>query len=462
MNRLIRKRISRRTVLRGAGAALALPYLEAMTPIANAGLAKPPLRTAFLYMPNGVRADKWQPAGGPGDNSLELSPMMESLAPVKDRVIALSNRWNEAASHGNDGHYPRVAGWLCGTQITKTAGRDLNCGGVSVDQLIAKHFGSKTALPSLELGTQSIRSGVDGTTGYARVYANHISWSSPTTPVAVEIVPQLAFDRLFRTRKSAPVVSGLNPKHASIQEQLSRDEPSVLDLVMEDAKRLSKTVSGDDRQKISQYLDSVRSIEQRLAHIPSEDEIWTNPTDTQFDVDRPGPGIPKDYPEHVRMMLDLITLAFWTDSIRVASFMFNTAISNRNFSFLEGVTSAHHETSHHQNKPEKLEQYQRIGTWHVEQVSGLLQRMAALPEGETSLLDNTLVMFGSSLRDGNAHQPFDLPIIVAGGQSSGIRGGRHIRTEHREPLCDLYLSMLHRVGIEASRFADSNKPLSLT
>lgn len=462
MQRLIRKRISRRTVLRGAGAALALPWLEAMTPIADAGLSTPPLRTAFLYMPNGVCADKWQPSGGAGDHALELSPMLEPFAPVQDRVIALSNRWNEAASHGNDGHYPRVAGWLCGTQITKTAGRDLNCGGVSVDQIIAKHEGLRTALPSIELGTQAIRTGVDGTTGYARVYANHISWSSPTTPVAVEIVPQLAFDRLFRTKKSAPVVSGLNPKHQSIYDQLNSDESSVLDLVMDDAKSLSKIVSGTDRHKIGEYLESVRSIERRISHIPNEDEIWTNPTDTQFDVDRPGPGIPEHYADHVRMMLDLITLAFWTDSTRVASFMFNTAISNRNFSFLDGVTAAHHETSHHQNKEDKLKQYQLIGTWHVEQVSGLLQRMAALSEGESSLLDNTMVMFGSSLRDGNAHQPFDLPIIVAGGQSSGVRGGRHLRAEQRAPLCDLYVTMLRRHGLDVDRFADSNGPLSLT
>lgn len=459
MNRLIRKRISRRTLLRGTGAALALPLLEAMTPIASAGLKEPPKRTAFLYMPNGVRADKWQPPGGAGDHPLELSPMLASLAPIQDRVIALSNRWNEAASHGNDGHYPRVAGWLCGTQITKTAGRDLNSGNTSVDQVLARHFRTKTKLPSLELGTQPVRSGVDGTTGYARVYANHISWSSPTTPVAVEIVPQLAFDRLFRTTSTAPVVSGLNPRHSAVMEHLRRDDVSVLDLVMDDAKSLRKTVSSSDRRKIGEYLESVWSIEQRITNVPDLDERWENPTTAQFDVDRPGPGIPKEYAEHAKLMLDLITLAFWTDSTRVASFMFNTAISSRNFSFLDGVNGAHHEMSHHQNDEAKLKQYERIGTWHVEQVSGLLQRMANLSEGESTLLDNTLVMFGSSLRDGNAHQPFDLPILLAGG---GVRGGRHLRSEQRAPLCDLYVTMLNRVGVDAKRFADSNGALAIS
>lgn len=459
MNRLIRKRIARRTLLRGAGAALALPWLEAMTPLAEAARDTPPKRTAFLYMPNGVRADKWQPSGGAGDHPLELSPMLEPLAPVRDRVIALSNRWNEAASHGNDGHYPRVAGWLCGTQITKTAGRDLNSGNTSVDQVIAKRIGTKTKLPSLELGTQPIRTGVDGTTGYARVYANHISWSSPTTPVAVEIVPQLAFDRLFRTTRATPVVSGLNPKHASVVEHLRRDDASVLDLVMDDAHALRKTVSVADRHKLGEYLESVRSIERRITAIPDLDERWQNPHESDFDIDRPGPGIPEHYADHARMMLDLITLAFWTDSTRVASFMFNTAISQRNFSFLDGVSSAHHEVSHHQNDESKLAQYERIGTWHVEQVSGLLQRMAALSEGESTLLDNTMVMFGSSLRDGNAHQPFDLPIVVAGDE---IRGGRHIRAAQRAPLCDLYVTMLRRHGIQVNRFADSNGPLDLS
>ncbi|QGJ68535.1 Transcriptional initiation protein Tat [Planctomycetales bacterium 10988] len=448
--------ISRRTLLQGAGVSLALPWLEVMAPrsLAATRLSEPPVRMAFLFMPNGVRPGKWLPEKqGPLTN---LSPMLQPLQPVKEDIVVLSNLWNQKTL-GPDGHYRKVAAWLTGTQITKTMGKDLNANGVSVDQLVAQKLGHLTPLASMELGTQPVRTGVDTIVGYTRVYGGYVSWSSPTTPVPKEIIPQLAFDRLFKMGQTNSGLSGWDPNLPQVQKSLARDDAKLLDLVLEDASRLKKRISMNDRRKMDEYLEAVRSIEQRIEHQMKPLPRWINEGD--LGIPRPANGIPRDYAEHVQLMLDIILLAFWTDTTRVSSFMFGNAVSGQNFSFLDGVSSGHHQVSHHRNEEDKMAQYEKIGTWHVQQYSNLLQRMKSLKEGDSTLLDNSMVLFGSALNDGNRHQPQDLPLVLGGSGGKTIQTGRHLASEKNTPLCNLYVSMLHRMGLNVEQFGDSTGPL---
>lgn len=446
-------RISRRTVLRGATASLALPLLEAMIPHAraNQSLEKPPVRSAFLFMPNGVRPDHWTPPGH--GEEYELTPMLKSLANVKDDYLLLENLWNKNTV-GRNGHWPKVPAFLSGGYVVRTSGRDMDTGGTSVDQLMADEIGNRTPLPSLELGVDEAYTGVDNIGGgFTRIYGSHIAWRDPHTPVPKEIIPQLAFDRLFRGSRGTPVVSGFTTQHPAVAKSLARDDLSVLDTVLEDAKSLKRKVGTNDRTKLDEYLESVRSVERRLENTLKPQKRWIN--EGRLDVPRPGPGIPETHKEHVRLMLDILILAFWTDSTRIATFMFGNAQTGRNFSFLTGVSGSFHSISHHRNKPDKLTQYETIGTWHIEQFAYFLERMKSLDEAGTSLLDNSMVFFGSTLKDGNRHDPHDLPLILAGRGGGSVRPGRRIRYKRDTPLCNLYLSMLERMGIQRDRFGDS-------
>lgn len=457
MNVLLNKPISRRTMLRGAGAALALPWLDAMAGRARASesLPKPPLRSAFLFMPNGVRPEHWTP---PGDGEQwELTPMLRPLAKVKDDILLLENLWNKNTV-GRNGHWPKVPAFLSGGFVVRTSGRDMDTGGTSVDQMLAHKIGNRTPLPSFELGVDEAYTGVDNIGGgFTRIYGSHIAWRDPHTPVPKEIIPRLAFDRLFRTGPAAPPVSGFTTRQPAVTKSLARDDTSVLDLVREDAKSLQRRVGANDRGKIDEYLESVRSVERRIENALKPQKRWIN--DGRFDVPRPGPGVPETHEEHVRLMLEILVLSFWTDSTRIATFMFGNAQTGRNFSFLDGVRGSFHGISHHRNDPDKLAQYEKIGTWHMEQVAYVLERMKDLEEAGTPLLDNCQILFGSTLRDGNKHDPHNLPLILAGRGCGTIRPGRRLRFETDTPLCNLYVSMLHRAGIEADSFGDSTAPL---
>lgn len=442
--------ISRRTVLRGAGVALALPWLEAMS-VASTKLEKPPTRTAFIFMPNGVVPNHWTPEGD--DESFELTPMLRPLANVKNEITLLENLWHEQTT-GRNGHWPKVPAWLSGGYVVRSTGQRLDTGGQSIDQVLATKMGQRTPLPSLELGIDAPRTGVDGIGGgFARIYGSYISWRDPHSPVAREIIPQLAFDRLFRTR-SAPVLSGIDPNHPTIQKSLLRDDASVLDLAMESAKSLQRKVGSADRSKIDEYLESVRSVERRISASLKPQKRWLN--DKKLPIDRPAAGIPDDHKEHVRLMMDVLLLAFWTDTTRISTLMLGDAQTNRNFSFLDGVRGNFHKLSHHRNDPSVRDQYERIGTWHVEQLAYLLERMQSLDEGGTSLLDNSMLMFGSSLKDGNEHNNHDLPILLAGRAGGAIRSGRRIRAEADTPLCNLYVTMAQKMGINLDAFGDSD------
>ena len=445
--------ISRRTLLQGAGAALGLPLLEAMGAPFQA--QPKPVRMAFLYMANGVHPNAWTPKEVGKD--FQLTPVLEPLAKVREDLLVLTELWN-AATNSGDGHYVKTGGWLTGTTITKTTGSDLRSGGVSMDQLAAQKVGNLTPLPSLELGIEPVTTGVDTNVGYTRLYGSHISWSTPTTPVAKEINPKLAFDRLFR-RGAA--------------KKSSEEDKSVLDLVLEDSKGLSAKVGTADRRKLDEYFESVRAVERRIEFdAKRRKEELEGDGESRKAVDALGGRLADAYKDpaklrergvdhtgHVRLMLDLMVLAFQTDTTRIATFMFANAVSGKNFSFLEGVSGGHHQISHHENNPAKMEEYKKIGIWHLAQYAYMLEKMKAIREGEGTLLDNSMIVFGAGIRDGNAHSPVNLPIVLAGKAGGTLATGRHLVFEKKTPLCNLYRSMLKRMGCPVDSFGDSTGEL---
>ena len=449
--------IPRRTLLRGAGAALALPWLGAMNPAFGGyrepagSLAAPPLRTAFLFKPNGMKPERWDPPGE--GEEYEMTHLLEPLAAVKGEFSLLKNLWHEQAV-GRNGHWPKIPAWLTGGFVVRTSGSDLDVGGVSADQVIADAVGHKTQLPSLELGADAAYSGVDNVGGgFTRIYGSHIAWRDRHTPVPKEIVPRLAFDRLFRTAPQAPPVSGFNAHQPAVAQSLAGDDASVLDLVLDDAKDLRRRVGAEDKVKIDEYLASVRSVETRIENALKPQKRWINAG--RFDVPRPGPGIPEDFTEHTRLMLDVLVLAFWTDTTRTATYMFGNAQTGRNFSFLDGVSGSYHGISHHRNEEDRVEKYVKINRWHTEQWAYVLGRMAELKEADGTLLDHSQVLLGSSLKDGNAHQEHDLPLILAGRGNGAYAPGRRVTFAEDTPLCNVLLRMLREAGVERETFGDS-------
>jgi len=432
--------LSRRTLLRGAGVGLGLPWLEAMA--ATGPAAKPPVRMAALYMPNGVNVSEWVPKGEGRD--FELSPSLEPLRSLKDRVVVLSNLWNQNAKAG-DGHYVKEASILTCATIKKTPGADIG-NAVSVDQLAAQSCAHQTPLPSLELGVTPVAIGVDAVVGYTRVYGSHIAWSNATTPLAREINPRSVFERLFRA------ASGQSSNSAKMDTLL-------LDRVLGDANRLRANVGAADRIRIDEYMSLMRSLEQRVQRASAGTQRTWKPR-AAMDAKSAPPERPADHAEHVRLMMDMIATAFQTDTTRVSTFMFGNAVSNVSFRFLEGVSAGHHDVSHHSKEADKLRQYGLITKWHVEQYAYLLRRLSEMKEGESTVLDNSMVVFASALSDGNSHNPHKLPIVVGGLGGGRIDSGRHLVYTEDSPLANLYVSMLDAFGAPVERFADSTGPLA--
>jgi hypothetical protein len=427
--------LTRRTLLRGAGAAIGLPWMEAMA--APKGVDKPPVRMAAMYMPNGVREDMWTPEGEKRD--FRLSPTLTPLADLQDQLLVLSNLWNPG-SVGGDGHYVKISGWLTCTTVTKTLGVDVSCNGISMDQLAVQKAGRQTPIASLELGIAPVTTGVDKNVGYTRVYGSHIAWASPTSPLARELNPQLAFERLFRAGNG--------------QGDGTKDDLLLLDRVLNDARQLRQKLGSGDRQRLDEYLSVVRSLEDRLERAASpEQSKWK--ARTKLDATARPTANPKDYAEHVRLMFDIIALAFQSDSTRVATFLFGNEVSNQNFAFVEGVSGAHHSLSHHEKKPENLRQYQLINRWHIEQYAYLLRKLRDMKEGESNVLDNSMILFGAGIRDGNKHDPHNLPVVVAGKAGGRLASGQHLSYAPDTPLSNLYVSMLDAFGTPVERFADS-------
>ncbi len=435
----MRTPISRRTVLRGVGVGLGLPWLEAM---ASTTTPKPPVRLAALYMPNGVNVNHWTPEGTGRD--FKLSKTLSPLADVKDRVTVISNLWN-ANSKGGDGHYVKEAAILTCTTIKKTPGADIG-NGVSVDQLASQMMGPQTPLASLELGVTPVAIGVDAVVGYTRVYGSHIAWSGPATPLAREINPRSVFERLFRASSGQ-------------RGNQNKMDTLLLDRVMGDAKRLREQVGTADRIRLDEYMSVMRSLEQRLERSASTAQSAWKPR-VPIDPKSAPNDRPADHAEHVRLMLDMMALGFQSDTTRIATMMFGNAVSNVSFRWLEGVSAGHHDVSHHQKEDDKLRQYQLINEWHIAQYAYLLKKLATMQEGESNVLDNSMVLFASALSDGNSHNPHKLPLVLGGRGGGRIASGQHLVYGEDAPMANLFVSMLDAFGTPVERFADSTGPLA--
>jgi hypothetical protein len=445
-------RLSRRTFLRGTGAAIALPWLESMArggTVSQLAAPKPPVRFACLYFPNGAWMKNWTPDKTGVDYELPYS--LSPLAEVKEQVLVLSGL-DKKNSHEGDGHYAKTANFLTGLHVNKTIGRDISAGGTSMDQIAAQKVGTTTPLPSLELGIDPIVSGVDANVGYTRLYASYIAWRAPNVPVAREINPRAVYERLFGAKDA-------NGKPIAKTDSAD-DDRSLLDAALGDAKDLRGRLGRDDQVKMDEYLESVRAVERQIAFATKTDQRHWHP-ESKPELSAPDSKIPSDYQKHVQLMLDLIVLAFWTDQTRIATFMFANDVSNRNFSsYIDGVKGGHHQLSHHENKPEKQQQYSMINRWHAAQYARMLKKMAAVKEGDGNLLENSMILMGSGMSDGNRHDPANLPILIGGKGGGTLDTGRHVAYSQGTPLCNLHLSILDRMGVEIPRFGDSTGRLA--
>ena len=450
--------ISRRRMLKGVGACVALPFLEAMAVpgLKSIPAMKSPVRTAFLFMPNGVHPEQWTPAKTGSDFS--LTRQLLPLENLKRDINVLGELMNKnSIFKGADGHYAKSASLLTCMPIKQTIGDNISSGGVSLDQLIATRVGKETLFPSLEYGMDRITTGVDINVGFTRLYGSSISWKSPNQPMSKEIDPRLAFNRLFRSH-----VPG-----AKIKEDPWKQ--SILDMVLEDANSLRKNLGRADQDKLTEYLESIRSVEKQISNRENLEKFAANITpDIRKELVRVNASIDEyvekytgvDVTQKTRLMMDIIALAFWSDASRVSTFMFGNSVSDRNFSFLEGVKGNHHSISHHMDKKELMDEYARIATWHVEQYAYLLEKLKSIKEGDKTLLENSMVVFASDLRDGNRHSPRNLPILLGGQGGGRIKTGQNLIFDKETPLANLYLTMLQAMNIEQSQFGDSTGTLN--
>jgi hypothetical protein len=465
--------IDRRTLLRGAGVALALPFLDAMVPPLLYGAEpkvvprKVPVRFAAMYVPNGLvpppegkGPDRWTPKDGTLN---ELPELLMPLDKVRSDVVVLTGMHNALPIKTEGGHHPRATGFLCSSMVhggkRATEGGDIDSGSPSVDQLLAEHLGAFTRLPSLELAMEAPQKGFAQNTGENVLYGCHLSWSSRSTPVAPEVRPKAVFDRLFRSQSDGSKVGPVTSVH---------DDNSVLDAVLENLTGFRNGLGVDDKRKLDEYATSVRAVEKRLsAEVKAMKEPRrVDPAATRAlpELERRAvtandPGRKGDPSETMRLMMDLLVLAFWTDTTRIATFHLGNEVSGRNFSFLPGVTGAHHELSHHDNKTDKMAQYAKIGAWHVGQYAYLVEQLSKIKDGKGRLIDNCILLIGAGSRDGQKHDGKNLPILLAGGGGGTIVGGRHLNVGMGTPLANLHGEIALRMGLQLPSFADSSGPL---
>ncbi|MEM8912701.1 MAG: DUF1552 domain-containing protein [Planctomycetota bacterium] len=440
------KTISRRTMLRGLGTAIALPALEVMNPnrllAASTGAASLPLRMGFFYVPNGMHMDDWTPQRG--GSGYALTPTLARLSTHRDQFNVLSGLTLDGArSHGDGGgdHARSVAAFLTGAHPRKTNGADIQ-NGVSVDQVTAQQVGDATRFASLEMGLEASSQAGNCDSGYSCAYASNMSWRGPTNPMAKENDPRAIFDRLF---------AGHSAKQTRrAQSEREKHRVSVLDFVLEDAQRLHAHLPAIDRRKLDEYLYAVRDVEKRL----NGAEKLTSSGDGVADYPRPS-GIPRELSEHSRLMMDMVALAYQTDSTRIVTFMFANAGSNRAYKEI-GVHEGHHELSHHGKSQHKQTEVAKINRYHLDRFEYLLSRLGSIDEGEGTLLDQCMIVYGSGISDGDRHNHDNLPILLAGRGGGRIRTGQHIRYKNGTPLCNLYVWMMQQMGAKIRSFGDSN------
>lgn len=439
--------INRRTVLRGGAAtSMALPMLDIMQPAAatNATIAAAaPTRMAYIFFPNGAIMNQWKPEGSGRD--FKLNSSMKSLEPVRDDLLIMSGLTQHHGRANGDGggdHARNAGSFLTGAQPRKTSGADIQVG-MSADQAAAKQIGHKTRLPSIELGIERGRNAGSCDSGYSCAYSTNISWKTATTPTSKEINPRLAFERIFG-----------NSELAVTEERRNKFRKSILDFVSDDAKRLNTKLGGTDRRKLDEYFSSVREIEQRIdrANHMRPQEIP--------EMELPD-GVPEVLSEHIRLMYDIMVLAFQTDSTRIATFMVGDAGCNRAYREVD-VKNGHHSLSHHRNDEKKMQQIARIDKFLVEQFAGFLTKLKAVKEGEGNLLDNSMILYGSAISDANRHRHHDLPIILAGKGGGTLDTGRVLKFEDETPLNNLFLTMNQTVGANVKELGDSTGPLDLS
>lgn len=439
--------MSRRQVLRGLGTVMSLPFLETFAGRASAAAApvKAPLRAAWLYLPNGVNVNEWFPTGEGKDYQLSTS-LKELEKHRADFMVVSGLAQDYARSHGNGGgdHARATATYLTGCMPKKTAGADIQLG-ISVDQIAAQKIGHLTRLPSLELSADGQRSAGRCDSGYSCAYQFNLSWKNETMPMAPEMDPRLVFERLFGFGSA-----GVRGENGARRQRLQK---SILDTVLDEAKTLQGKVSGGDKRKLDEYFESVRDIEQRI----ERSEKFTSNLPKDIKVPE---GIPDSYEEHIRTMFDLMALAFQTDTTRLATFMLAHDGSNRSFPDI-GVPDAHHGISHHQKDPVKLAKLGKIDRFYLRQLSYFMDKLKGIKEGGGTLLDNSMIVWGSGIGDPDRHNHDNLPVIVAGRAGGTWTTGKRIMLPGETPITNLYLSMLDRLGVRAERVGDSTGVLEV-
>jgi len=432
---ITKKALPRRTFLKGVGATLSLPLLDAMVPAATALAktpAKPVRRLGYVFMPMGCDITRWTPPGG--EKLDKLSPILSSLEPVKQDVTIVSNL--ELANAYPGSHATSNSAFLSAAKAKVTESTDYYLG-TTADQIAARHIGQSTQLPSLEMAMDLLKLVGQCDNGYACVYQNNLSWSSPTTPLPAEAHPRIVFESLFGEGGTA------KERRAALRERAS-----LLDSVSEEITRLQRELGPADRAKLEEYLTAVREVERRIQTAESDSAKNQLP-----DLDRPL-GVPASYADHARLMFDLQVLALQGDVTRVTTFQLARETSNRTYPEI-GVPDPHHPLSHHGNNAEKVARMAKINSFHVSLFAEFVQKLKKTTDGNGSLLDHSLYLYGSGMGNPNVHDHTNLPTIVAGGGAGKMRGGRHIQYDKPTPLANLHLSLLNKVGVPVESFADS-------
>jgi hypothetical protein len=433
MTFLTRKQVDRRTLLRGMGSAIALPFLDAMFPV-MASPAKHPRRIAVVYVPNGVIMKDWKPAvDGP---DFAFTRILKPLEPYRQDITLLSGLANHAPEHARGGGHAKASGsFLSGTAPKYTAGPDVHAG-TTFDQVIAQHWGSESRVSSLQIGCEDSRMVGNCDTGSSCAYTNTLSWRNPDTPLAVEVNPRSVFERLF---------GNIDPSlPADVRARRALYRKSILDHTREDARHLLTELGPADRSRMDQYMTDIREVEIRIA--ASEKDPLTPPSE------KPS-GIPFEYRDYVKLMFDLQAIAFQSDLTRVSTMMLGREGSVRTYPEI-GVPDPHHPLTHHRGHPDFIEKVTKINAFHVELFAGFVEKLKATKDGDGTLLDHSAILYGGALSDGNAHSSLDLPLLVAG-HAGGLKGGQHIASEPKTPVANLFVQLMNAVGLETSSFADS-------
>jgi hypothetical protein len=439
-----RKHLSRRTFLQGVGASIALPLLDSMVPALAATrdtAAAPIKRLGVVYVPHGAVMEHWTPTANGTD--FEMTKILEALTPFRDQLTVVSGLDNAPAKirEGEPigGHGNISGAFLTGVHAKPTEGANVETG-ISMDQIAAKHFAKHTQLASLELGLENTSLSGACDSGFSCSYVNTLSWRTPNTPVPVVNNPRAVFERLFGDNDST------DPE---ARRARMRKQGSILDAVGEKVTRLEGKLGSSDRSKLTEYLESVRDIERRVQKAEEQGgrELPL--------MERPSGAISATFEEHCKLMMDLQVLAYQTDMTRVITFMISKELSPRTYPEVD-VPDPHHGLSHHQNRPESMEKLVRVSKFHMDMFAYYLDRLKSTPDGDGSLLDHVAIMYGSGMSNSNLHDPTNLPMLVLGGGSGELRGGQHVRCSEGTPLTNLFLTLLHRVGVPAESIGDSN------